>query len=163
FVDFLKEAGQSWWQLLPLGPMGIGYSPYHTFSAFAGSALWVSPETLRKEGWLKAADLDGYPELPKRRVDYPAVSREKHRLLGVAFGRFLAEKPPRAFQTFQEEHRDWLDDYALFTALQLLQRRVLWTAWPTMLKRREPEALRLVSQLLAEKILFQKFVQYLFF
>src|SRR5690348_760293 len=78
FIDFLRDAGQTWWQMLPLGPMGVGHSPYQTFSAFAGSALWVSPETLKKEGWLKAGDLSNYPVLPKRRTEYAAVSREKH-------------------------------------------------------------------------------------
>lgn len=163
FIDFLREAGQSWWQLLPLGPIGFGYSPYQTFSTFAGSALWISPDALRKEGWLKACNLADYPKFPERRVDFAAVTREKHRLLGIAFGRFLAEKPSRAFRAFEIDHQDWLDDYALFTALQLLQRRVPWTSWPVMLRTRQPEGLRTASILLAEKILFQKFVQYLFF
>jgi 4-alpha-glucanotransferase len=163
FVDFLKDAGQTWWQVLPLGPMGWGYSPYQTFSTFAGSALWISPDVLRKEGLLKASDLADYPDSPSRRVDYPAVTREKHRLLGIAFGRFLSEKQPRTFLNFEAEHQDWLEDYALFTTLQLLQRRALWTTWPTMLRTRQPEALRTTRVLLAEKILFQKFIQYLFF
>ena len=96
FIDFLRQAGQSWWQMLPLGPMGVGHSPYQTFSAFAASALWISPDALRKEGWLTASDLKDFPAFPKRRTDYAGVSREKHRLLGVAFARFLSGKLPRS-------------------------------------------------------------------
>ena len=163
FVDFLKEAGQSWWQMLPLGPMGVGHSPYQTFSAFASSALWISPDALRKDGLLKASDLTHYPAFPKRRVDYAGVSREKHRLLGIAFGRFLAGPASRAFKLFEEEHQGWLNDYALFTALQQLQRRASWTLWPDMLRRREREALVQIRIELKDQILFQKFVQFLFF
>jgi 4-alpha-glucanotransferase len=163
FIDFLKQAGQSWWQMLPLGPMGVGHSPYQTFSAFAASALWISPDGLRKEGWLTAGDLAGYPAFPKRRTDYAGVSREKHRLLGLAFVRFLAGKLPKAFRDFEEEHADWLEDYALFTSLQQLQGRVSWTTWPDMLRRREKHAVDQVRVQLRDKVAFQKFIQFLFF
>ncbi len=162
FIDFLHEAGQSWWQMLPLGPTGVGHSPYQSFSAFAASPLWINPEALKKEGWLKAAELEDVPPFPKQRVDYTGVSRHKYRLWGIAFGRFLTEPPPKAFRLFEEEQREWLEDYALFTALQQLQKRVPWTAWPDLLRRRERGAMEPIRETLREQILFQKFIQFLF-
>ncbi len=162
FVDFLKQAKQSWWQVLPLGPMGLGNSPYQAYSAFAGSALWISPHVLRKDGWLKQDDLEDVPRFPDR-VNYPAVSELKHRLLGIAFGRFLKQTPPKAFQLFEEEHRDWLEDYALFSALQQLQEKASWTRWPEVLRTRERHALKAVREQLRDNILFQKFIQFLLF
>src|SRR5688572_4436215 len=72
FVDFLAESGQSWWQVLPLGPTGYGNSPYMCFSAFAGNPMLISPEVLVGEGLLDRADLDNPPSFPRERVDYGA-------------------------------------------------------------------------------------------
>src|SRR5881394_3809441 len=88
FVDFLAMAGQSLWQVLPLGPTGYGDSPYQCFSAFAGNPLLISPELLVTEGLLADEDLKNFPELPADQVDYQQVSRFKLPLLKKAHQNF---------------------------------------------------------------------------
>ena len=80
FVDFLKAAGQSWWQMLPLGPTGYGNSPYMCFSAFAGNPLFISPEKLVEDGFVSASDAGPPPSFPPDRVDYPLVIAHKQLL-----------------------------------------------------------------------------------
>ena len=113
FADFLADAGQRLWQVLPLGPTGYGDSPYQCFSAFAGNPLLVSLDALVEDGWLTAADLASAPELPQESVDYDAVAAFKLPLLDRAFRRFEAEATPAdraAFEAFREANASWLDD-----------------------------------------------------
>ena len=150
--------------MLPLGPMGVGHSPYQTFSAFAASALWISPEALRKEGWLNGRRiLTGIRLFPNGGRITPGCRARSIVCSASPFGRFLEGKLPKAFRDFEEEHQDWLDDYALYTALQRLQGKASWTQWPEMLRRRERVVLQQIRHQLADQIAFQKFVQFIFF
>src|SRR5258708_26771271 len=163
FLDFLENSGQRWWPMLPLGPAGPGNSPYQASSAFAGSSLWVSPDEMLKEGLLSASELENVPAFAKKQIDYPSVSRYKHRLLGLAFARFLGKKAPKEFEVFERENAEWLEDYALYAALQQLQKGTPWTSWQDALRRRDPHALQEARKNLHEQTLFPKFAQYEFF
>lgn len=124
FVDRLAEAGQSIWQVLPLGPTGYGDSPYAPFSTFAGNELLISPELLEKDGLLTAGELADAPSFPEERVDFGAVRSWKTALLDRAAERFVSELATRAgrwnedFARFHEAEKLWLDDYALFMAVK---------------------------------------------
>lgn len=164
WVDQLAGADQRWWQILPLGPTGESRSPYQCFSAFAGNPLLISPEALVTDGLLAKADLR--PARGKDdRVDYAEVTREKERLLRLAWEnqrRGGSASLQRAFVAFQTKAADWLDDYALFMALRTAQDGRSWTDWPKPLVRREPAALEAARADLADEIAYQKFTQFLF-
>jgi 4-alpha-glucanotransferase len=165
FVDFLAEAGQGLWQVLPLGPTGYGDSPYQCTSALAGNPLLVSPELLRDAGWIEDADLV-HPEFPDLRVDFGAVKGWKRRLLERAHRGFLT-RATRAeqddFRRFESEHQDWLADYALYTAIKSDQGHRPWTDWPEPLALREPKALAAWAKAHAKELERHRFIQYLFF
>ncbi|MCL2500584.1 MAG: 4-alpha-glucanotransferase [Defluviitaleaceae bacterium] len=116
FVDFLAEAGQKLWQVLPLGPTGFGDSPYQSFSAFAGNPLLVSPDELLKEGLLTHDDLNDVPDFDALSVDYGPVIEYKTGLYRKAYERF--DTSDQAFKRFCNKNKSWLDDYALFMAIK---------------------------------------------
>lgn len=152
FVDFLAEAGQTLWQVLPLGPTGYGDSPYASYSAFAGNTLLVSPERLLAEDLLDSADLEVQPVGP---VDFGKAHQLKTDLLRRSYERFKSTDLRSDFEKFCEQQSHWLNDYALYRALKDDQGGVAWTEWDVALdKARE----RLKSQIEA-----QKFYQFLFF
>ncbi|HEX7959154.1 MAG TPA: 4-alpha-glucanotransferase [Terriglobales bacterium] len=162
FADFLSRAGQSLWQVLPLGPTGYGDSPYQSFSAFAGNPLLISLELLAEEAWLSRSDLDVFDDLPVIAVDYERVNRLKLPLLGKAYQHFKTRKPD-AFCEFKKTEKHWLDDYALFMALKDAHHGVAWVQWEPEFVRRDPDALRRAQERFSEEIEAHKFVQYIFF
>ena len=131
FVDFLVEAGQTLWQVLPLGPTGYGDSPYASYSAFAGNTLLISPETLVDDGLLDRADLEEKPIGP---VDYGSAHELKAKLLARAYERFITDDANlrSEFAAFTQEQSSLLDDYALFRALKDHHGGVAWTEWDPM-------------------------------
>jgi 4-alpha-glucanotransferase len=166
FARFLIEAGQSLWQVLPLGPTDAGGSPYSSGSAFAGSTLLISPEELVAEGLLEQSDLDSVPSFSSAHVDFAQVREAKDRLLRKAFARFqqTADADLRAsFESFVEANSRWLDDYALFQALKESRRGQPWVKWETSVATRQPEALAAARSELRTEIEAQKFFQFLFF
>jgi 4-alpha-glucanotransferase len=166
FADFLKETGQSLWQVLPLGPTGYGNSPYMCFSAFGGNPLLISLEKLAEEGWLEPGDIGDPPAFDKERVDYSSVHDYKNRLLRKAFERFAARAEgafPGGFYRFCQEHAFWLDDYALFTALKDVHDLRTWSEWEPGAARCDPDALVRWHNELASPIQYRKFLQYIFF
>ena len=143
WIDRLREAGQSWWQALPLGPTGFGDSPYQSLSSFAGNGLLISPEWLIEDGLLKESDCDGYA-FPTTTIDYDVVIPFKHRLLEAAWyhcrdGARVDLVP--AYEQFCDEQAHWLEDYALFRALKARHRGACYLDWPAELVRRDPAAL----------------------
>jgi 4-alpha-glucanotransferase len=158
FVDFLEEAGQRVWQVLPLGPAGYGDSPYQLFSAFAGNPLLIGLDALREEGLLEARDLAGAPRFPEESVDYGAVIAFKEPLLRRASGTFRHEADAasrHAFEDFCTRHTAWLEDYARFTALkQIYGGEGDWTQW-------KPRVVP--AEVLQPRIEEAKFLQYVFF
>ncbi len=163
FIDFLIETKQQLWQVLPLGPTGYGDSPYQCFSAFAGNSLLISLDRLQIAGYLHESDLSDVPDFPQQKVDYSWVINYKTKKLRLAFQRFKANiEHNTEFQSFEQQAR-WLEDFALFMALKEHHNGRPWVEWPKNLVRRDPEAIRLARNELAEAILYQKFLQWAFF
>ncbi len=167
FVDWLVGAGQSLWQVLPLGSVGPGNSPYISPSAFAGNELLIDLQQLRETGWLRAADLASVPAFPEGRVNYAEVQRFRIAHLRHAAERFFggkkaAQRP--AFEAFCADARAWLDDYALFMALDIAHGGDdrMWQDWPAPLAHRQPAALRAAQDTHATEINFWKFCQWRF-
>ncbi|MDQ6651950.1 MAG: 4-alpha-glucanotransferase [Acidobacteriota bacterium] len=166
FADFLIDAGQSLWQMLPLGPTGYGESPYACYSAFAGNTLLVSPEQLIIEGLLTRSDLPERIWMPAERVEFERVQEFKNGLLRKAYERYKQTTDTTlrsAFETFAQHYADWLDDYALFRALKDAHGGVAWNAWEPALVRRTPAALARAREQLQDEVEAQMFYQFLFF
>ncbi|MFZ0479696.1 MAG: 4-alpha-glucanotransferase [Terriglobales bacterium] len=166
FADFLADAGQKLWQVLPLNPTGYGDSPYQCFSAFAGNPLLLSLERLAERGLLQASDLAHAPQFPEDSVDYGLVLTYKMPRLRRAAQVFFADASPSdraAFERFCEGSSTWLDDYALFMAAKDAHQGTVWTNWDTKLRRREANALREWSKKLAPELQTFKYWQFEFF
>jgi 4-alpha-glucanotransferase len=157
FVDFLADAGQKLWQVLPLGPTGYGESPYQCFSAWAGNPLLISLERLVEKGWLEASSLANAPEFPEDRVDFESLVPWKTGLLASA------AKDRSGFEAFNEANRHWLDDYALFAALKARHNGIAWTGWEPGARDRDPKALAKWREQLAAETASHKFLQFAFF
>src|SRR5215510_9783184 len=116
WIDRLHEAGQRWWQALPLGPTGYGDSPYQSLSSFAGNPLLISPDWLIEDELVRATDWAGSSSSPTT-VDFAAVKTLKFAVLETAWTNFTAGARPdlrQQLEDFGHEHAHWLDDYALF-------------------------------------------------
>lgn len=166
FVDFLDNACQKYWQILPLGPTGYGDSPYQCFSAFAGNTLLISPEKLVEDGLITADDLADKPDFPAHKVDFGGVYDWKNQLLKKAYDGFhhiTSVDLRRKFETFCQENEAWLDDYALYRSIKREQGQNAWFEWPEALKLREQKALGVAAEQLYEDIQAEKFFQFLFF
>src|SRR5579863_2982501 len=166
FVDFLKDAGQKLWQVLPLNPTGYGDSPFQCFSASAGNPLLISLEKLREQGILEAADFQGQPDFPQGNVDFGRVIKWKTRLLKIAASRFLdhtISDDRRAFDDFCGGNASWLPDFALFMACKEEQGGVAWNAWPNDIARRTPTGLNAAGVRLKEAVLAVQYWQFEFF
>lgn len=166
FVDFLAGTGQSVWQVLPLGPTGYANSPYMSFSAFGGTILLISLDSLQDQGLLSPSELADVPEFDPRRVEYDRVIDFKLPLLKKSYGRFkekYARAFPDEFYVFCERNAFWLEDYALFMALKGAHKGRVWTKWEEGASGRDPEALVKWRNTLADEIDFRKYVQHQFF
>jgi 4-alpha-glucanotransferase len=164
FAAWLAEAGQTYWQVLPLVPADEGGSPYSGLSAFAGNPLLVSPEALAADGLLSPEDLAD-PGLPDDRVDFAEVGRWKELLLRRAFGAFRAGWAPtlRAeAAAHRERHGAWLDDWCLFRALRDEHGGAPWTEWDAGMRDREPRALAAAREALRDELDRHAFVQWVF-
>ena len=165
FVDFLVAAGQSVWQILPLGPTGHGDCPYSCYSAFAGNPLLISLEQLAAAGDLLPSELPE-PEPASDRADYKLAEQRQLPLLQQAWRNFSTRNDPErqlAFQTFCREQSVWLDDYALFEALRQEFRGAGWQHWPAEIRRREPAALKQWRDKLHDQVSWHQYLQFVFF
>ena len=161
FVDFLRRAGQTWWQILPVGPAGNGDSPYQSVSTHAGNPAFLDLDLLAEEGLLTAEELAAVPAGDGRTVDYPAVNATRERLLRLAFSRADAHSRDEA-AAFARDRR-WLADYALYQAAKDRFGGLAWYDWPDEgLRRHQPEALERWGRTLERETAYQTFVQYLF-
>jgi len=166
FADFLADAKQHLWQVLPLGPIGYGNSPYQCHSVFAGNPLLLSLETLVAEGLLEAADLKDASPFPEHSVDFDAVRDFKCPLLQKSFQAFeeKASVGQRAeFDSFCNDKASWLDGYALYTALKGAHGLQAWNTWEDDIKLRRPTAVRRWRRKLAREIRYRKYQQFQFF
>ncbi len=162
FVDRLKEAGQSCWQILPMGPTGYGDSPYQSFSTFAGNPYFIDPEDLVERGWLTKRQCAGYDfgENPEC-VDYEKLYENRFRLLRTAWQNSGISGDPE-FREFVEKNRYWLDDYALYMAIKSSFGNGRWIDWEEKIRIRRPEALKAYRKKYAREVEFYQFQQYLF-
>ena len=168
FLDFLASARQGLWQVLPLGPLGYGNSPYSSTSAFAGNPLLISLERLAERGWIDAAKLDpgkldGSASGP---VEYDHVFAKKMPLLFDAARTFLRSGSPdalRQFEKFRTDNAWWLDDFVLFDALRARHKLESWNQWPHDLAHRERAALEKAREDLAVDIQIRSALQFAFY
>ena len=191
FADFLKDAGQSFWQILPLNytTAKTRYSPYNCFSAFAGNPLLISPQILYREGLLEKGQIKPVPAFPQSTVDYARVSSYKSRLLSLAFERFTAgqrtayrvqrrETTDRCrlhakrytlnadFGEFFETNQFWLEDFATFVALTRRLGKSAkggWCEWPSEIRDRSKQAIKSVRRQLQADYQRECFLQYVFY
>ena len=160
FVDFLVRAGQRYWQILPLTPTGYGDSPYQSLGACAGNHYLIDLDRLADEGLLKKEEIQNIPwGSNPARVDFGAMYAHRMNVLRQAFQRFT---PDGAYETFVEQNRSWLEDYALFTALKDTLGGKPWLDWPEALRLRKADALAEKRRELSDEIRLQYFVQYEF-
>ncbi|MBR6308711.1 MAG: 4-alpha-glucanotransferase [Lachnospiraceae bacterium] len=161
FVDFLKAAGQSLWQILPLGPTGYGDSPYQSFSTFAGNPYFIDVDEFVKEGYVTEADCKKYACKDTAYVDYEDMYKKRFKLLRKAFENSNV-KALKAYKNFVKDNEFWLDDYALFMAIKDEKGGIAWTEWEEDLKLRKAKALDSAKKRLAGEIDFYKFQQFYF-
>ena len=165
FADFLKDAGQSYWQMLPLGPTSYGDSPYQSFSAYAGNPYFIDPDMLAADGLLTAAECAA-PDWGSdpRHVDYGKIYESRFTLLRKAYQRGW-ERDAEAVAAFAQDNARWLPDYALYMACKRHFGMKSWTEWPDDdLRLRKNEAvLDKYRTLLREDMQFFTYLQFLFF
>jgi 4-alpha-glucanotransferase len=165
FADWLHDAGQQWWQVLPLNPTDPGHdnSPYRSVSAFAISPLLISPEALHADGLLVDADIADISRSPRfraSRTHYTEAAAWKERLLDLAFHRF---RPTAAYRRFCAEHADWLDNYALFTTLKRKFDGIAWADWPSRLRDCNASALAEIAEVFKHDLDRERFIQFVAF
>ncbi len=160
FVDFLKESGQSLWQILPLSPTGYGDSPYQSSSTFAGNPYLIDLDMLVEQGLLEKHEINSVFWCEKdTKVNYGLLYNHRLQVLRLAFNRF---QDHAALNNFCQENRSWLPDYALFMALKASHGGKPWYEWEDGLKFRDPGAIYDAHQQLRDEVRFHSFVQYIF-
>ncbi len=166
FVDLLVRSRQTYWQILPLGPVSQGNSPYSAYSAFAGNTLLISPEKLVDDDLLSPLVLKGISKFSAKKVEFDNVGAWKTKVLARAFETFQAESNSRlreGFDYFCHVNAWWLDDYTLFSTLKASNKQAAWFQWADPLKSRDPSALDEARSQLSREITAEKFYQFLFF
>ena len=161
FVDFLVKAGQSYWQILPIGPTSYGDSPYQSFSTFAGNPYFIDLEDLKAQGLLTQKELRELPKAQENRIDYEGLYYSRYPLLKKAYDRM--DKEDEDFLAFCEDNRDWLLDYALFMAIKDVHGGASFTQWEEPLRKRDKKALRDFYEKHPQEVGFYEFLQYEFF
>ncbi|MDY2789455.1 MAG: 4-alpha-glucanotransferase [Lachnospiraceae bacterium] len=162
FVDWLKDAGQHYWQILPMGPTGYGDSPYQSFSTFAGNPYFIDLEKLIEEGLLTKRECDRVSfSASEDQVDYLKLYEKRYHLLRKAYERsHISEKPE--FHAFLKENEHWIYDYSLYMAVKQYLGGVSWEFWPEDIKYRWQNALDYYRGELYFEVEFQQFMQFLF-
>ncbi|MGA9098419.1 MAG: 4-alpha-glucanotransferase, partial [Methanotrichaceae archaeon] len=165
FVDFLSENKQSFWQILPLSMTdpAFGNTPYNSISAFAGNSLLISPALLIVEGLLHKEDVEPMPSFKADRIDYPAVTAYKNKIMNMAYEQFKQNGKDNDYEKFCSINAFWLDDFALFKSIKAEQEGKVWSRWPKGLKDRQKEEIDKASYRLRDWIEREKFLQYIFF
>ncbi len=162
FVDMLAKAGQSYWQILPLGPTSYGDSPYQSFSTFAGNPYFIDPEMLIEEGLLKKAEADAY-DFGKNptQIDYGKIYNSRFKMLEKAFKRFVPSKA-KGYAAFCKKNSFWLEDYALYMAVKNSFGGISFIEWDEKIRKRDKKTLEIYKKKHEKQVEFYKFLQYEF-
>ncbi|MCR4782521.1 MAG: 4-alpha-glucanotransferase [Lachnospiraceae bacterium] len=162
FVDFLVEAKQSLWQILPLGPTSYGDSPYQSFSTFAGNPYFIDLETLVEEGLLTKEDCEKYDVLDSESdIKYGDLYEKRFKVLRISFENFKKNKNP-LFEKFIKENSSWLEDYALFMAVKATFGDQSLAYWDEDIRKREPKAMKEYKDRLKDDVDFYMYLQFKF-
>lgn len=166
FIDWLEDAGQSYWQICPLVPTGFGDSPYQGFSAFAGNPNLIDLEDLIVLGLLEESDLEPLDSMPADRVDFGSLIPGKTEILRKAWKRFSKGASGTdlsgELELFRQKTGGWLEDYVLFMVIKEKHEGRPWDEWEKKYRLREEEALDSVRRNSAENLGYHVFVQYIF-
>lgn len=165
FADFLAAAKQGLWQLLPLGPLGYGNSPYSSTSAFAGNPLLISLDRLADRGWIEHAQVEALSAAVEP-VDYSSVFHQKLPLVFAAARNFVrsAAKDVRSrYENFCRQNKWWLDDFVLFDGLRARFKLKSWNSWPRELVHRDAAAMEKAHAEMLEELDVRRAVQFFFF
>ncbi|WP_024614290.1 4-alpha-glucanotransferase [Clostridium sp. Ade.TY] len=163
FADFLHKSGQTYWQILPLGPTSYGDSPYQSFSAFAGNPYFIDFDILREEGLLKKEDYDNVNFGDDREcIDYSVLFKNKMKVLKKAYEN-SKEIEKKEIAKFRDENKLWLEDYAFYMALKEKFNLISWQKWDEKLKLRDEKTLDKYRGILNKEIDYWVFLQYHFF
>ena len=160
FIDRLSEAGQKYWQILPLGPAGGWNSPYQPLSCFAGDPIYIDPYTLAAKGLLNKDELPQDPPKPSDHVDYGRVIPERETLLRKAFTRF---RPGKKYKEFCADNAWWLEDYAMYMAIRKAAGNSAYQTWTIPFRRRHPDALSSFAVSHAKELDYIRWTQFEFF
>jgi 4-alpha-glucanotransferase len=166
FIEWMVVAGQSIWQVLPLEPTGYGNSPYMALSAFAGNPLLIGLERLLERGWLNQGDLSSHPNFPGGKVDFAKMIPFRMRALHRASEKFFAHgqgSDVADFGSFCAEQKSWLEDFALYKALDDHFGNLEWTDWDRDLAQRKTRSIESAKHELSDEIRFWKFTQWQFY
>ena len=159
FVDFLIKAGQTYWQILPIGPTGYGDSPYQTFSSYAGNPYFIDLNILCDNGLLKKSEIEQTSEEQEKKIDYGFLYEKRLKTLKKAFKRFI---PNTDYKNFCDKNAFWLEYYSLFMTIKELNNGIAWQNWDEALKNRDESAISEIKEKNSEKIEFYSFLQYEF-
>lgn len=163
FVDYLVEAGQKYWQVLPVGPTSYGDSPYQSFSAFAGNPYFIDLDYLVEEGLITKAQIKKFPWGDNAEyIDYATVYGLRFQILRMAFNNSTYAET-KEYAQFEKDNEYWLDDYSLYMAVKFKFDNQEWSKWDYDIKARQPEAIDRYKEELKDDIAFWKFCQFKFF
>lgn len=163
FIDFLKRAGQKYWQILPVGQTSYGDSPYQSFSSFAGNPYFIDLDLLAEQGLLNRSEYENENWGTNLGVvDYGLLYKKRYPLLHLAVQRFLNGSRAGLAQ-FCEKHADWLEDYALFMTIKGKNGGVSWLEWSEAERKRDAATMEQIKQEQQEEILFWKVLQFFFY
>ncbi len=163
FVDFLVDAGQTWWQVLPTCPTGFADSPYQSFSTYAGNPYFIDLEYLCYDGLVTKEEIESYPwGTDDTQVDYGQIFDSRFRVLRLAYSRFK-HRIPWDYQAFCEKNRIWLEDYALYMTLKDIHEKNPWNKWDEKYRMRDEKALDEIRQSHGDDVGFWMMTQYIFY
>lgn len=163
FIDYLKDSGCRYWQMLPVCMIGAANSPYQSYSAYGGNPLFIDLDMLVKDELLEKCEFEsinwGFLE---NIVDYKNIFFQRMKVLEIAFHRFLT-KDMENFGKFCQENHNWIEDYSLFMALKEKYKDCPWQEFPEEIKNRQGDAIGYYRDKLWDRMDFYKFIQYKFF
>lgn len=165
FADFLKKAGQSIWQILPVGPTSYGDSPYQSFSTYAGNPYMIDLDTLVKEGLLTKRQINKFYWCGSdEEIDYGAIYYSRFKVLRLAYDKYMAGEDQKEFKSFKRKNAKWLKDYALYMAVKKHFDNKAWPEWEDAeIRLRDEKAIARYTRKFKDEIDFWKWMQFEFY